>query len=115
MSDTLPPSGRIYETMLAIAGHFEDIAYEIRMLAQEVRPDLPLRASPDLLARPIEDLEISVRSQNCLTTYGVKTIGDLVSLTKVEFRRIPHFGVKSRREVAEVVQNLGLRFGTLRP
>ena len=48
---------------------------------------------------PIEELELGVRSYNCLKRVGIETIGDLVSKTESELAAIPNFGKKSIEEV----------------
>ena len=62
---------------------------------------------------PIEELELGVRSYNCLKRVGIETIGDLVTKTESELAAIPNFGKKSIEEVKETLQQhgLGLRGG----
>jgi DNA-directed RNA polymerase subunit alpha len=57
---------------------------------------------------PIEELELGVRSYNCLKRVGIETIGDLVSKTESELAAIPNFGKKSIEEVRETLQTHGL-------
>jgi DNA-directed RNA polymerase subunit alpha len=57
---------------------------------------------------PIEELELGVRSYNCLKRVGIETIGDLVSKTEGELAAIPNFGKKSIEEVRETLQTHGL-------
>ena len=57
---------------------------------------------------PIEELELGVRSYNCLKRVGIETIGDLVSKTEVELAAIPNFGRKSIDEVKETLAGHGL-------
>jgi len=58
---------------------------------------------------PIEELELGVRSYNCLKRVGIETIGDLVSKTEAELAAIPNFGKKSIEEVKETLAAHGLR------
>jgi DNA-directed RNA polymerase subunit alpha len=58
---------------------------------------------------PIEELELGVRSYNCLKRVGIETIGDLVSKTENELASIPNFGKKSIEEVKETLSTHGLR------
>jgi DNA-directed RNA polymerase subunit alpha len=58
---------------------------------------------------PIEELELGVRSYNCLKRVGIETIGDLVSKTENELAAIPNFGKKSIEEVKETLATQGLR------
>ena len=57
---------------------------------------------------PIEELELGVRSYNCLKRVGIETIGDLVSKSEDELSAIPNFGKKSIEEVRETLQAHGL-------
>ena len=57
---------------------------------------------------PIEELELGVRSYNCLKRVGIETIGDLVSKTETELGSIPNFGKKSIEEVKETLAAHGL-------
>ena len=57
---------------------------------------------------PIEELELGVRSYNCLKRVGIETIGDLVTKTEDELAAIPNFGKKSIEEVKETLQAHGL-------
>src|SRR4029078_3538853 len=56
---------------------------------------------------PIEELELGVRSYNCLKRVGIETIGDLVTKTESELAAIPNFGKKSIEEVRETLQAHG--------
>ena len=57
---------------------------------------------------PIEELELGVRSYNCLKRVGIETIGDLVMKSENELAAIPNFGKKSIEEVKETLQQHGL-------
>ena len=57
---------------------------------------------------PIEELELGVRSYNCLKRVGIETIGDLTSKSEAELAAIPNFGKKSIEEVRETLQAHGL-------
>jgi len=61
-----------------------------------------------LLARPIKDLELSIRSENCLLRGGVQTIGDLVSRGKAELLKIRNLGKVSLKEIEEKLEKFGL-------
>ncbi len=67
--------------------------------------------SPDLLLKPIEELELSVRAHNCLINAGIKRILDLVNLNEDEALKIKNFGRKSLGEVKESMKAFGLSFG----
>src|SRR4029077_13580551 len=65
----------------------------------------------EVLNRSVEELELSVRSYNCLKNANIQTIGDLVQRTEAEMLRTKNFGRKSLNEIKEILQNLGLGFG----
>ena len=65
----------------------------------------PPNAMDDIL---IEELELGVRSYNCLKRAGIQTVGDLVSKTEGELNAIPNFGKKSIDEVIETLHARGL-------
>lgn len=65
----------------------------------------------DLLAQPIEHLDLSVRSMNCLKSDDVFRVGDLVQRSEQEMLRTPNFGRKSLNEIKEVLENMGLELG----
>jgi hypothetical protein len=67
--------------------------------------------NPALLAI-VDDLELSVRSTNCLKNDNVRYIGDLVQKTEAEMVRGPNFGRKSVNEIKEVLAQMGLYLGT---
>lgn len=78
------------------------------------RPAEP--ASPDhgvdpLLLRPIDDLELTVRSANCLKAENIYYIGDLAQRTEVELLKTPNLGKKSLTEIKEVLAQRGLSLG----
>ena len=60
---------------------------------------------------PVEDLELTVRSANCLKTEGIKYIGDLVQKTEVELLKTPNLGRKSLTEIKDVLAERGLSLG----
>ncbi|MCX7930038.1 MAG: DNA-directed RNA polymerase subunit alpha [Chlorobi bacterium] len=64
-----------------------------------------------LLLKPIEELELSVRAHNCLRAANIKTIGDLVRHREQELLRFRNFGRKTLAEVTAVVQSFNLQFG----
>jgi DNA-directed RNA polymerase subunit alpha len=65
----------------------------------------------EVLNRSVEELELSVRSYNCLKNANIQTIGDLVQRTEAEMLRTKNFGRKSLNEIKEILANLGLSFG----
>ncbi|MBI4824167.1 MAG: DNA-directed RNA polymerase subunit alpha [Nitrospirae bacterium] len=63
------------------------------------------------LLRTVEELELSVRAQNCLKNASIKTIADLVQKTEYDMLRTKNFGRKSLNEIKEILEDMGLRFG----
>lgn len=71
----------------------------------------PAWPESEQLRRPIEDLEIGVRSYNCLNDARIKTVGQLVRTTEKELLRTKNMGRKSVNEIKIVLENMGLRLG----
>src|SRR3981081_3964498 len=65
----------------------------------------------EILNRSVEELELSVRSYNCLKNANIQSIGDLVQKTESEMLRTKNFGRKSLNEIKEILGNLNLSFG----
>jgi DNA-directed RNA polymerase subunit alpha len=63
------------------------------------------------LAQPVSDLELSVRSANCLREANIKSIGELVKKTEAEMLKYRNFGKKSLNEITAIVKEMGLSFG----
>lgn len=63
------------------------------------------------LLRPVSELELSVRSSNCLKNADIKYIGDLVQRSEMEMLKTKNFGRKSLNEIKEILSEMGLRFG----
>ncbi|RII29323.1 MAG: DNA-directed RNA polymerase subunit alpha [Geobacter sp.] len=63
------------------------------------------------LYRTVEELELSVRSANCLKNAGIKLIGELVSKTEAEMLKTQNFGRKSLNEIKDILSEMGLTFG----
>ena len=63
------------------------------------------------LLRPVDDLELSVRSANCLQNAKIKYIGDLVQKTEAEMLKTKNFGRKSLNEIKEILSEMGLSLG----
>ncbi len=65
-------------------------------------------AADDLAARPIETLELSVRSRRCVERLGIKVIGDLISRSEPDLLQVPNFGQTSLNEVKQKLAEIGL-------
>jgi DNA-directed RNA polymerase subunit alpha len=75
------------------------------------QPDHGLERGGDQLNRSVEELELSVRSYNCLKNANIQTIGELVQKTEAEMLRTKNFGRKSLNEIKEILQGMGLALG----
>ena len=72
------------------------------------------RSSPQVdpvLLRPVDDLELTVRSANCLKAENIYYIGDLIQRTETELLKTPNLGRKSLNEIKEVLASRGLSLG----
>ena len=82
---------------------------EPRHPSEEIRPsELPFNKN---LLRKVDELELSVRSANCLKNDNIVYIGDLVQKSEAEMLRTPNFGRKSLNEIKEVLAQMGLHLG----
>jgi DNA-directed RNA polymerase subunit alpha len=70
--------------------------------------EIPYMGQIDVLSKPIEHLELSVRSNNCLRSAGIEKIYDLIQKTEDELLKTKNFGRKSLSEIKETLVNLGL-------
>lgn len=103
--DAVGLAARILQDQLQLFVNFEEPHHA---LPQERRPELPF--NPNLL-RKVDELELSVRSANCLKNDNIVYIGDLVQKTEAEMLRTPNFGRKSLNEIKEVLTQMGLHLG----
>jgi DNA-directed RNA polymerase subunit alpha len=74
-------------------------------------PDQEREAYVEKLGRSVDDLELSVRSYNCLKNANIRTIGELVQKTETEMLKTKNFGRKSLNEIKEILQGMGLSLG----
>jgi hypothetical protein len=72
--------------------------------------DIPNRL-PDAIFKRVDELELSVRSWNCLRNDGIIYVGELVQKSEAEMLRTPNFGRKSLNEIKEMLAQLGLHLG----
>jgi len=97
-------AARILQDQLQIFISFEEEQIE----EKEEEEKLPFDKN---LLRKVDELELSVRSQNCLSNDSIMYIGDLVTKTEGEMLKTPNFGRKSLNEIKEILASMGLRFG----
>jgi len=102
--DAVAQAAEILIRQLAI---FTDID-KIEGFGEAVEAEVEIPQARGMENFPIEELELGVRSYNCLKRVGIETIGDLVSKTETELAAIPNFGKKSIEEVKETLAAHGL-------
>jgi DNA-directed RNA polymerase subunit alpha len=107
--EAIAQAAEILIRQLAIFTDIEKIEGLTQAAAAEAAPEATVAHGMENF--PIEELELGVRSYNCLKRVGIETIGDLVSKTENELGAIPNFGKKSIEEVKETLaaHSLGLR------
>jgi DNA-directed RNA polymerase subunit alpha len=103
--DAVAYAARIIQDQLAIFVNFEEPRKEA---VEEKVPELAF--NPALLKK-VDELELSVRSANCLKNDNIVYIGDLIQKTEAEMLRTPNFGRKSLNEIKEVLAQMGLHLG----
>ena len=103
--DAVAYAARILQDQLQIFITFEEPKKKIE---GEAKPELPF--NPALLKK-VDELELSVRSANCLKNDNIVYIGDLIQKTEAEMLRTPNFGRKSLNEIKAVLAEMGLHLG----
>ena len=71
----------------------------------------PGKVFDPILLRPVDELELTVRSANCLKAENIYYIGDLIQRTETELLKTPNLGRKSLNEIKEVLASRGLTLG----
>ena len=104
--DALAFAARILQDQLQLFVNFE----EPQVAQAEAAAEDELEFNRNLL-RKVDELELSVRSANCLKNDNIIYIGDLVQKTEAEMLRTPNFGRKSLNEIKEVLTQMGLHLG----
>ena len=118
--DALGYAARILQDQLQLFVHFDES--QVRMAAPSMigtaaAPMAAEQIAADTnqlnryLLKKVDELELSVRSANCLKNDNIIYIGDLVQKTEAEMLRTPNFGRKSLNEIKEVLASMGLRLG----
>jgi DNA-directed RNA polymerase subunit alpha len=104
--DTIALAARILQDQLQLFVNFEE-PQAVQQI-EVVQEDLEFNRN---LLRKVDELELSVRSANCLKNDNIIYIGDLVQKTEAEMLRTPNFGRKSLNEIKEVLAQMGLHLG----
>lgn len=103
--DAIAYAARILQDQLQLFINFEEPRADAE---PEEKQELPFNKN---LLRKVDELELSVRSANCLKNDNIVYIGDLVQKTESEMLRTPNFGRKSLNEIKEVLSAMGLALG----
>ncbi|MBI2991997.1 MAG: DNA-directed RNA polymerase subunit alpha [Deltaproteobacteria bacterium] len=103
--DAVAYAAKILQDQLQIFINFDD---EPERSAREESPATPLNEN---LFRSVDELEFSVRSQNCLQNADIKYIGELVQKSEQEMLKTKNFGHKSLNEIKEILREMGLELG----
>jgi DNA-directed RNA polymerase subunit alpha len=104
--DSIGQAAKLLKDHMSIFINFEELPE-----AAEEPAERALNQMNEVLNRSVEELELSVRSYNCLKNANIQSIGDLVQKTEAEMLRTKNFGRKSLNEIKEILSNLGLSFG----
>jgi len=103
--DAVALAARILQDQLAVFVNFEEPK---KAVEEAQHPELAFNAA---LLKKVDELELSVRSANCLKNDNIVYIGDLIQKTEAEMLRTPNFGRKSLNEIKEVLASMGLHLG----
>ena len=103
--DAVALAARILQDQLSVFINFEEPKKHVEEAAH---PELAFNAA---LLKKVDELELSVRSANCLKNDNIVYIGDLIQKTEAEMLRTPNFGRKSLNEIKEVLASMGLHLG----
>lgn len=103
--DAVAFAAKILKEQISIFINFDE-AYEPVEVVVDEAPEFN-----ENLLRPVDELELSVRSFNCLQNAGIKFIGDLVQKTEPEMLKTKNFGRKSLKEIKELLTEMGLQLG----
>jgi DNA-directed RNA polymerase subunit alpha len=104
--DAIAYSAKIMKQQLDVFINFEEVEEEIIPEKEDEQEGVN-----KVLSRSVEDLELSVRSANCLKNAGINTIGELVKKTEAEMLKTKNFGRKSLSEIKDILGEYGLSFG----
>jgi len=108
----IPPQDAIAQAAKIVKDHmFIFINFEEKPEEEEEEVDREAERLYENLKRSVEELELSVRSYNCLKNADIKTIGELVQKSEAEMLKTKNFGRKSLNEIKEILGEMGLSFG----
>ena len=109
--DAVAIAAKILKDQLNIFINFEEPPEEVPSEDDEEKKKMELEKLRELLTKGVDELELSVRSANCLKNANIQTIKELVQKTEQEILQTKNFGRKSLNEIKEVLEGMGLRLG----
>ncbi|MDX1420446.1 MAG: DNA-directed RNA polymerase subunit alpha [Rubricoccaceae bacterium] len=111
---SLTPEEALTEAAAILRDHialFVEVETEAEQAEEEKEVDAEVQRIRAMLNQSVDDLDLSVRAQNCLRAASIKSIGDLVRREESEMLKFRNFGRKSLQELVQVLEERGLRFG----
>jgi len=117
---SINPEKAVSQAAMILADHLNFFVFEkeededereSRVVAGPFSGGFPEPILNEHLGKSVEELELSVRAQNCLKNANIKTIGELVQKTEHDMLKTKNFGRKSLNEIKEILTSMGLRFG----
>ena len=105
-SDALSFAGRILKDHFTLFVHFEE-----EVVVEEEELDKETERIRQLLQKSVDELELSVRSGNCLRLAQIRTLGELVQKSEPEMLKYRNFGRKSLKEIQDILESMGLKLG----
>jgi DNA-directed RNA polymerase subunit alpha len=104
--DAIGYAAKLLKDHMTIFINFEEVPEQTEEISER-----GIDKMNEILNRSVEELELSVRSYNCLKNANIQTIGELVQKTEAEMLRTKNFGRKSLNEIKEILANMGLSLG----
>jgi DNA-directed RNA polymerase subunit alpha len=104
--DAIGYAAKLLKDHMSIFINFEEVPEQAEEISERGMDKMN-----EVLNRSVEELELSVRSYNCLKNANIQTIGELVQKTEAEMLRTKNFGRKSLNEIKEILANMGLALG----
>jgi DNA-directed RNA polymerase subunit alpha len=104
--DSIGYAAKLLKDHMTIFINFEEVAEQTEEVSERGMDKIN-----EVLNRSVEELELSVRSYNCLKNANIQSIGELVQKTEAEMLRTKNFGRKSLNEIKEILANMGLSLG----
>jgi DNA-directed RNA polymerase subunit alpha len=104
--DSVGMASKLLKDHMSIFINFEEVPEQAEEISER-----GLDKMSEVLNRSVEELELSVRSYNCLKNANIQTIGELVCKSEAEMLKTKNFGRKSLNEIKEILASMGLGLG----